>query len=148
MTEPIDPTPEEIAAMCRAIRSQWSEAERERRWVYKSRPVNADWSPPTVSVAEVLAAAEEGEDAEVGTDILDAIREASERTEYTQRHWLRMAHRAHKKHGIAVAVWIECRRGGRTICPGCRETRVAWRCGTVVDYCGACYAKRRRRKAR
>ncbi len=37
-----DPTPEEIRERCLQIQSEWSEAERESRSCYKSRPISMD----------------------------------------------------------------------------------------------------------
>ena len=47
---PADPTPEEIAAACAAIRETWTEAERLRRLAVPDR---VEWAPPTYAEADL-----------------------------------------------------------------------------------------------
>ncbi|HMP08655.1 MAG TPA: hypothetical protein PJ982_20090 [Lacipirellulaceae bacterium] len=58
------PTPDEIAAACRAIRRSWSPEERQRRrWGLmpgrrhaRAELLPSGWTPPVVAVAEIAAA--------------------------------------------------------------------------------------------
>jgi hypothetical protein len=56
--QPDDPTPDEIAALCRWIRSQWNAAERERRRRHDPSGLNpaprrSGWQPPEVHEADL-----------------------------------------------------------------------------------------------